>query len=515
MNERLHEKWLIQIAEKPLPVEVKARDGAVFDPRLDQWKYNSIGKRVSCNFNSLPEVSPVFLHGYKQALIDAATVFSGVTVQGIFSDTLRLIKFLGSHGRSKLDELSFDDIAQWARSSPSAEIRAASIRAFIQDWAKRHYPGISLDLAHTYPPCKQGPTGKAVAIQDPIKGPFDDQEFEAILEGLNHELESGKIQLDHALAVRLTALLGLRPKQLALAKCSDVSQDKYGRVILRSPLVKGANQGLRDEFRRFPLEPTTGEVLWDYCETVKQAFSLLLTDTSEAPLFPDSSADFATKEYIPGLEYHTSDINMTKRIIKALKSIQAHSVRLEGKRIPGSAVRFRRSFAQRGAEEGIDIFTLAHLMGHRNINNVKVYFEITNRIRANFSKKIALQMAPMAQAFGEQLNILRSETEATRPSPTSRIPDLRLDEHGNLKTLASCASCSQCSQLRPIACYAGCRSFEPWLDADHESVLDRMMAEREQRVDVDERIARVRDLAILGCAQIVLRCRDIRAHKTK
>ena len=123
-------------------------------------------------------------------------------------------------------------------------------------------------------------------------------------------------------------------------------------------------------------------------------------------------------------------------------------------------------------------------------------------------------MVPMAQAFGAQLNILRSETEATRTSTTSRIPDLRLDEHGNLKTLASCASCSQCSQLRPIACYAGCRSFEPWLDADHESVLDRMMAEREQRVDVDERIAKIRDLAILGCAQIVLRCRDILAQKT-
>lgn len=514
MNQRFHVEWLTQIADQPLPEEVKAKDGDVFDPRKNHWKYKSIGINVHCNFESLPEVTPIFLHGYKQALIDAAISFSGVSVQSIFNDTLRFIRFLASRRKSTFDELSFDHIAQWAQSSPSAESRAASTRSFFQNWAKRHYPGISSELAHTYPPCKQGPIGVAVAIQDPIKGPFDDQEFEALLEGLNHALESGDVELDRALEVRLSALLGLRPKQLALAKCCDIGRDKYGRVILRSPMIKGKNQGLRDEFRKFPLEPTTGEVLWDYCEMVKKAFSSLLADTGEAPLFPDASADIATKHYISGLAFHTSDYNMTSRIANTLKRIQARSVRLGGKCVPGSAVRFRRSFAQRGAEEGIDIFTLAHLMGHRNTKSVKVYFEITNRIRANFSKKIVFQMAPLAQAFGAQLHILRSEAEATRPSLSSRIPDLRLDEHGNLKTLASCSSCSHCSQLRPIACYAGCRSFEPWLDADHESVLDRMLADREKHIEIDERIAKIRDLAILGCAQIVLRCRDILAKKT-
>jgi len=41
-----------------------------------------------------------------------------------------------------------------------------------------------------------------------------------------------------------------------------------------------------------------------------------------------------------------------------------------------------------------------------------------------------------------------------------------------------------------------------------------MMADRDQRVEADERIAKIRDLAILGCAQIVLRCRDILAQQT-
>ncbi|ADI30231.1 site-specific integrase [Methylotenera versatilis] len=509
MKDHFHKEWLAQIVDQPLPEAVKSRDGAVFDSRQDHWKYKAIGKDVSCNFTLLPEVTPKFLHGFKQALIDCTINLTGNSVQRSFNDTVNLLRFLKARRESAIDELSFEDFAQWVLSSQSAEKRGAANRSFYQGWARRHYPGMSTEMVHNYPICKQGDIGVAVSIKDPRKGPFDDQEFEALLEGINHGLESGDVELNRALALRIIALLGIRPGQLALIKCCDVSKDKYGRVILRVPLIKGKGQGVRDELRSFPLEPTTGEVLWDHCEAIKAAFSLLLSDTGDAPLFPEESSDFATRSYVPGLAYHTTDLIMTKRIIKTMNKIEAYSVRLGGENIPGSAVRFRRSFAQRGADEGIDIFTLAHLMGHRDAKNVKVYFEITDRIRANFSKKIAFQMAPLARAFDEQLRILSNEAEATRPISVSRIPDLRLDEYGNLKMLASCSSCSQCGLLRPISCYAGCRSFEPWLDADHEAVLDRMLADREQRMEVDERIAKIRDHAILGCAQIVLRCRDI------
>jgi hypothetical protein len=57
--------------------------------------------------------------------------------------------------------------------------------------------------------------------------------------------------------------------------------------------------------------------------------------------------------------------------------------------------------------------------------------------------------------------------------------------------------------------------FEPWLDGPHEAALDYMLARREMLMaTTDPRIASINDRAILGCAQIVLRCREIKGEDT-
>ena len=78
-----------------------------------------------------------------------------------------------------------------------------------------------------------------------------------------------------------------------------------------------------------------------------------------------------------------------------------------------------------------------------------------------------------------------------------------------------CASCANCSQLRPYACLAGCSSFEPFLDADLESILDRLIADRELGMGTSEKVATIRDRAIYGCAQIILRQRELLAEDAK
>jgi hypothetical protein len=75
--------------------------------------------------------------------------------------------------------------------------------------------------------------------------------------------------------------------------------------------------------------------------------------------------------------------------------------------------------------------------------------------------------------------------------------------------MGNCGSSIHCGFYRPIACYAGCFDFEPWLDGPHEAVLDYMLARREELTTAtDNRIAAINDRAILGCA-CALRCRQI------
>lgn len=512
-----HDKWQFQLAALPLPEVARTKDKVEFDPRSDRWSFRTGGKSVNCNFTNLPPVTPAFLHGFKQVMVGVAETKSGCTITNRFQDVQAILRYTAKQQSGPIDTLTFEELARFSRSSQAYSARLASSRSFLKSWAKLRCHGLPPSLEYEFPSCKRNAYGVAVATQDPRKGPHDDQEFEAVLEAVNYALEKGVIELDRALEVRLTALLGVRPTQVAVTKCCDIKKDEFGRVVFDIPLAKGEDQAARDEFRRFPIEPTTGQVLWDYCQEVRTAFAGILPAPDDAPLFPDVGVVGVT--YAPGLAYHTSSSNMSNRLSKTLKSafevFRANSVRLGGESIVANALRFRRSFAQRGADEGIDMFVLAHLMGHRTIGSVKVYFEITDRIRARFSKKIVMQMAPLARAFGSQLRILKDLSEATRPSPASRIPDLRLDEHGHLKWLASCASCANCSQLRPYACLAGCSSFEPFLDADLESILDRLIADRELGMGTSEKVATIRDRAIYGCAQIILRQRELLAEDAK
>lgn len=514
MNTR-RDSWPSQLEAEPLPDTARTKHGVEFNPRSDWWRFRSGGMNVSCNFGVLP-ATPEFLHGFKRALLEVAETQAGSSITTRYGDVAALLRFSLPRHSLAINTLSYEDLARFARNSPTASARLAKSKAFLQQWARQRYQGLEAGLATTFPPCKQLPPGIAVATQDPRKGPLNDQEFESILEALNTALEKGAVELDRALEIRLTALLGMRPAQLAMAKCCDIKQGSYGRFTIDVPLAKGQDQATRDEFRTFPLEATTGAILWDYRNEIETAFSRLLPDPKEAPLFPQVM-HFEGVKFEPGLAYHVSNAVLATRIretlAKVLSTFGATSVRLKGDVIPATPIRFRRTFAQRGADEGIDMYTLAHLMGHRDISNVKVYFDVTDTMRARFSRKLVEQMAPLAAVFGSQFRLLRDLSEATRPIPGSRIPDLRLDQYGHLKWLASCASCSNCSQFRPYACLAGCSSFEPFLDAELEPILDRLIAEREKSIEVDGRIAAIRDRAIYGCAQIILRQRELRVQE--
>ncbi len=513
-----HDSWRTQLAAQPLPTTSRTRHDVEFYPNLDHWKFRTGGKSVSCNFGTLPPVTPAFLHGFKQAMVGVAETQQGSSIKNCFSYFKALLQFSAQHHVGAIDTLVYEDLARFARHSPSESGQLSCSKSFLQNWAALGFHGLAPGLMREFPPCRQGPKGVAVATQDPRKGPLDDQEFEVLLHAINFGLEQGTIELDRVLEVRLMALLGMRPEQLALTKCRDVHKDEYGRVWFDLFLIKAKDQAMRDEFITLQLEPTTGEPLLDYRDQVQAAFAGRLPAPGDARLFPQVDQTEET-EYAPGLTYHSTGSTLGTRISRTLatsfKTFRATSVRLGGETIPVSPVRLRRSFAQRGADEGIDIWTLAHLLSHRTIGNVKVYFEVTDRIRARFSKKMALQMAPLANAFGAQLRILKDLSEATRPIHASRIPDLRLDEHGDIRWLASCASCASCSELRPYACLAGCPSFEPFLDAELEPILDRLISDREHGMETDKRIAEIRDRAIYGCAQIILRQRELIAPEAQ
>jgi hypothetical protein len=172
-------------------------------------------------------------------------------------------------------------------------------------------------------------------------------------------------------------------------------------------------------------------------------------------------------------------------------------------------VRFRRTYGTRLAEEGCSALEISRLMGHKDTRSCEVYVALTDRMIDRIDKATAFAMAPLAQAFSGR--IIKTEADATRPTPASRIIDFRVDQSG--AGLGSCGQHSYCAFSKPVGCY-GCSSFEPWLDGPHEAAFDWMLQKRGELMETtDIRIASVNDRAILGCAQVIIRIRQIKGGK--
>lgn len=505
------ERFLAERETLPLPSSASTRSGIEFTPDEVHWKFRDGTTQVSVNFALLPDMCAPLLPGLKKTLLWFFENRSPCTSYQHFKDFLWLARLLADESKNLIERISPEGIASIIMASKKAQHRLAGLRSFLIKWHELGVSGVGSDVAYMLDrlTLKQNPVGVAVATLDPKKGPFTDLEFEAIQAALNNAYAQNEIATEHLLIGYLLMSLGIRPVQLASLKCCDliVPDTPYGDYVLKVPRAKQKEQLTRGEFKLRKLTQQIGEPLAAYVATIQTEFADRLKNACEAPLFPQRQR--VENANAPGFEYHSTSDQLSKNVIKLFAKLHVPSERL-AEIIPVCSIRFRRTFATRAAEEGWPLLVIAELMDHSNTKHVEVYAGLTSRIRAQFSRKIAVEMAPLAMAFAGK--IIRSEDEATRPGMASRIIDLRVDRAG--ASMGSCGSHAYCGFARPIACYAGCYEFEPWLDGPHEAALNYMLARREHLMaTTDVRIASINDRAILGCAQVILRCRQIRAEE--
>lgn len=491
-----------------LPDVANTRSGVEYSPSTMIWSFRDGIFEINISFNRVPKACEPLIHGFKLTLIWCLANLSPITSINYFSSTISFLKHLAID-RCDIREITPEDILVYKISSTVASSTLSSLKAFLMRWVSIGAPGITKDTATflAYLSIKQHPTGVAVATLDPINGPFDDLEYEAIQAALNNAYAKNEIETDDFLLSFLLMALGVRPIQLACLKCSDLITPKEGKdedYVLMVPRAKQKNQISRDEFKFRPLPYQLGEALHRHIQTVQVKFAGILTNLNDCPIFYEINEDKNTTNN--RFNYHLNPIKLSKKIIATFKKLSVPSERLNGEPIHATAVRFRRTFATRAAEEGFPLLVIAELLDHSDTRRVKVYSGLTTRVRSNFSRKIAMQMAPLAQVFSGK--IISKEADATRPNSTSRLMDLRVDQQG--VGIGNCGSHAHCGFAKPIACFA-CNSFEPWLDAPHEAMLDYLLEHRKYLIKTtDFRIASINDRSILGCAQVILRCREIK-----
>ena len=382
------------------------------------------------------------------------------------------------------------------------EYYLSSLAGFLKRWHAFGHPGVDQSAVDYLRKVRLSGNrkGTAVLTMDPVNGPFSDLEFEAIHAALTEAFRKRLLSLENYLATRLFMLLGSRPVQIALLKVCDLEEvsnpDGTKSYWLSVPRAKQRNVEPRGQFRKRPLIPEIGALLLEYCTRVGKTFAEKGLDPATAPMFPSKVEDPVAPM---GLEWHLSSSSLSAKVKLAFAAIAPRSERT-GEPIEMSPMRFRRTLGTRAAAEGHGALIIAEMLDHADIQNVQVYIEARPENIRRIDKAIAIQMAPLAQAFAG--TVILGEDDS-RP----RITDPRFD---TAKPVGSCGQHSYCAFSAPIACYT-CGSFHAWLDGPHEAVLEHLLAEEVRLMKtVDERIAAINRRTILAVAEVVRLCAERR-----
>ncbi len=499
--------------EQTLPSQAWTRSGVAFDPQLDYWKFRDGVIDVSLSFTGWGLENSELKHGFKSTLVWQFGNMSPRHAMNMYWRTKHLSIFLTEKFLSLPSEISEAHLISYASDANVLKKGyLSSLSGFLKKWQQLGYPGVSkgaIDYLNSVR-LRGNEKGAAVRTMDPVLGPLTVMETEALLDALTDAFRARKLSTQDYLLAWLVIALGMRPIQYAALKVCDLKahQTKGGDETFMLSIPRAKQRGvadIRSVKKDRALLPEVGKLMLLHIQEVKLRLSGYVDDLEQAPMFPSMSGKRSSKGY----EFHNDSTGLANNVKLVLDLLRVYSHRT-GEIIHVTPTRFRRTIGTRAAEEGHGPLVIAELLDHTDTQNVGVYTEATPAIIERIDRAIAMQMAPLAQAFAGKL--IRNETEATRRNdPTSRIIDLRIDRSG--QAMGSCGQFSHCSFSAPIACYR-CSCFEPWLDGPHEEVLAYLLDRREKLlVTTDERIASINDLSILAVAEVVRRCDEVKSSK--
>lgn len=487
------------------PAEVglaRTRSGLFFDASQDIWAYKDDLEAVSLNFGAFSNASRPLIEAAKGVFTWYAEHRSPAHTQNLYQ---RLLHFLRAMAPAKVECISSTHLLSYrAQLKPSNQWYLGTLSGLLRQWGRLGYPCVDSDVQLLLKQLriKGNQKGVAVLTVDPREGPFTHLEIEGLQAALNAAYAKGQIPTATYVLAWLYMLLGQRSKQHAALKVCDVRviESTHGArsYSIMMPSVKNRASSPRAVLVERALIEHFGEALVKYANSVREQFTSVLADPSQAPLFPLTRITRATSS-TEGFEFHRSATDIGQILASSIESLSVVSERT-GLPMHISSRRFRRTIGTRAAEEGYSPLVIARLLDHTDTQNVGVYAANSPRIVERIDRALAMEMAPLAQAFAGVLVPELDSQESGR-----RIIDLRIDRSG--APMGDCGKHGFCGFNAPIACYT-CIHFEAWLDGPHDAVLDHLIRDRERRVETtDKRIASVNDRTIYAVAAVIQACR--------
>ncbi|WP_415912789.1 site-specific integrase [Neptuniibacter sp. QD37_11] len=484
---------------------VITQSGYEIDSASNRWV---LDKDITITLGAIDAMDGNSSEFLRRAFVEFSRVYTPHTVRGHFTAARSFAK---SH-----HSLNCTNFFEWVESKPS-KAYPQLLKFIILFGHSFGLKGIDDDLINALLDHELGSKRPSclphVETQDPVKGPYSDLELQNIMAKSLFAYTDGKISLKAFTALMLCAQTGRRPIQLSDLKVKDLvesrTNDDIPAYAINFPRRKQRNQAFRKTFNKCQIDQDLWRVLQLWVSHVVAHIQKAIGDIdevllSEFPIFPNP-AFMRTKslqsllEYLHGDKFHNRSNTISSLITSVGRTLDITSERT-GQSLEVTPYRFRHTIGTNSAREGYGATVIAEILDHTTDVVAGSYTANTPDIVERLDKAIALQLAPLAQAFAGV--IIKDESEAERgDDPTSRISD-------GEAAVGSCGSYGFCSAAAPIACYT-CKKFQPWLEAQHEAVLEHLLEERARLLNVtgDSRIASVNDRVIVAVTEVILKCK--------
>lgn len=484
-----------------LPERVFTRSGSSFDPRDDVWEWVDGPFNAYIDFRRYRNSAfEAFVLPLKHALLPFVKARSSAHVTNLQGAFVHFVNAIKTCPEGAIGAQHISDYA--AKLGVHERGRVGTLNGLLQKWVDLGLPGVEPACA-TYLNDKKKPgneKGEAVRTRDPVAGPLSEEEYTALYSAVNAAYGRGELPLWALLLTRLLLACGGRISQFASLKLADFN---CATSVLSLPQVKNRLKHSRMEFLSFDISPQTGRLIADY-------IGGLLEEDYEpnSAFFPQDlvmlKGPRKQLRAIDDLFYgHCAPHTLSSRFNILMKEIAPPTSRLDFAPTPLTSKRFRYTFGTRLAEEGASEVVIANRMGHADLQHVGVYVSASPKIVENIDRAMGALLAPLARAFKGQ--VIEDEKHSThKGAPGSRIIDFRVSKD----PVGNCAGKAKgCAFNKPVACYA-CFRFEPWLDAPHEKVLERLESERENW-SADDRMAAVNDEPIRAVKEVIWLCAQV------
>lgn len=458
--------------------------------------------------------------GFRRSLCRYAEELSAVTTEHMFKFFKSFMEKETNEGRFTLENLTKYRVSL----DSDKEHLIGGVKSFLLAWHEWGYKGITNEVADYLKELKlKGMIkGKAVTGACPYSGPLTHNELGALIDWASNAFMQNELNLKEYSAFMAFVMTGRRPVQIRSLRAVDliVREDSNGNdYVINCPRAKQRGVGFREQFTSLTINEDLYLLLHNQRNQSIQFVESCLGEKIPAslheqiPIYLQESRVrcLTTIKDLKSKINNTPDyLHMTRdsasELIRGVSRKNKAKSERTGEYINFTSYRFRYTKATNLARRGITGVALAAALDHVDTQNIGIYTENTEETAKQIDEVMAPMLAPLAQAFSGKL--IASERDAVRANdPNSRVKNGKSENVGSCGTYAFCASGYR-------ACYT-CSSFEPWIEAPHEEVLNEILAERKKQKElgISNNVIQSTDRLLLAVQQVIMMCKQEQSKK--